>query len=48
VAIPTGHVDANNPSRQTLQPKLTSEMTKDELLDELKRLAPVVEAERGF
>jgi hypothetical protein len=47
VVSPTGHVDANNPSRQTLQPKLTSDMSKDELLAELKRLAPVVEAERG-
>jgi hypothetical protein len=45
---PTGHVDANNPSRPNIVPRPVSEMTKDELLQELKRLAPAVEAqERG-
>jgi hypothetical protein len=37
---PTGHVDANNPTRSNLVPKPVTEMTKDELLLELQRLAP--------
>jgi hypothetical protein len=43
---PTGHVDANNPSRSNLAPKPVAEMSKDELLAELKRLAPNVDAPR--
>ncbi len=42
---PTGHVDANNPARQTVTSKPIADMTKDELLNELKRLAPA-QAER--
>lgn len=37
---PTGHVDANNPARQTMTQKPIADMTKDELLNELQRLAP--------
>lgn len=44
-AEPTGHVDANNPVRQTVTHKPAAEMTKDELLQELARLAPL-ETER--
>lgn len=42
---PTGHVDANNPARTTVTPKPIGDMTKDELLAELQRLAPA-QAER--
>ena len=42
---PTGHVDANNPARVTVASKPIAEMTKDELLAELQRLAPA-QAER--
>ena len=46
-AEPTGHVDANNPVRQVITQKSASEMTKDELLRELARLAPTqVEREK--
>jgi TolA-binding protein len=37
---PTGHVDMNNPARATVTAKPIGEMTKDELLAELQRLAP--------
>jgi hypothetical protein len=42
---PTGHVDANNPARPPTVQKSAAEMTKDELLNELRRLAPA-QAER--
>jgi hypothetical protein len=42
---PTGHVDANNPSRPNIVPKPVHEMTKDELLGELQRLSPAIEAQ---
>jgi hypothetical protein len=41
---PTGHVDANNPVRQTVTNKPIAEMTKDELLNELRNLAPSQDA----
>jgi len=42
---PTGHVDANNPAREVISQKSASDMTKEELLKELARLAPM-QAER--
>ena len=42
---PTGYVDANNPARVVVQSKPIEQMSKDELLQELGRLAPG-EAER--
>jgi hypothetical protein len=42
---PTGHVDANNPARQVVTSKTPNEMSKDELLQELARVAPM-QAER--
>jgi len=44
---PTGHVDPNNPARTPPAPaKDLSMMSKQELLDELKRLSPAEEAAR--